>query len=140
MQSTTYQTYLDNIINFCGSKFKQPEDIERLIKLCLKNNKKNLFEETAFYSKYLHGLLSIIRRGETSINEEVFIRYRNEYLQNIEKIKDNLNNIIADSDQFFKQIFTGKYLDMTEKSVNNLTELIHDLSWIKMYLNSARKR
>jgi len=140
MLNPAADSFVQEIKNFCSNKFKQPEDVERLIKISLQNNKKELLEETAFYSKYLQGLLTIIQRGETSITEEVFTRYRNEYLQNIEKIKANLQKIILGSDDFYKNIFADKYLTISESSVKNLVDLIHDLSWIKMYLNSSRHK
>lgn len=128
----------NHIQEFSKNKLKQPEDTERLINISVQNNNLELLEETAFYSKYLQGLLTIIQRGETSINEEVFTRYRNEYLENIEKIKANLKQLISAADDFYKQIFSGKYLQVDENSIRNLVELIHDLSWIKMYMNSVK--
>lgn len=139
MGNSTADSFIAEIKAFCNNKLKQPEDTERVIMLSFKNDQNDILEETAFYSKYLQGLLTIIQRGETSINEEVFLRYRTEYLQNVEKIRSNLGKIISHSDPFYKQIFSEKYLAVSQVSMNNLVDLIHDLSWVKMYLNQAKK-
>ena len=138
--NSTSDDFFKNVEIFSKGQLKKTEDLQRLIEFSFKEKKINKLEETAFYSKYLQGLLKIIQRGETSLNDEVFSRYQKEYFDNIEKIKSNLQEIIKNSGDFYKSIFIEKYFSLTKESMQNLNDLCYDLSWVKMYLNNSKNQ
>ncbi|MDP4175584.1 MAG: hypothetical protein Q8933_16535 [Bacteroidota bacterium] len=125
----------EEINRFSKGKLKQKEDIERLIDISLEQNKIPLLEEAAFTAKFLYGLLSIIQRGESPIDGEVFSRYMKEYTENLEKLKGDLKEILKEAGSFINEIFTRKYFALSQESLENMHELCHDLNWYKMYVN-----
>lgn len=140
MQQKSAAAIVEEVESLSKNKLKMKDDLERLIGLSIKHNRTSVLEDTAFKAKYLQGLYAIIQRGESSVEGEVFVRYMNEYRENIEEIKKNLGSIIEDSGNFIKNIFAEKYLSMTQESLSNLNRLIYDLGWYKMYLNDLKNR
>jgi len=126
---------LTSVEQFSNNKLKLKDDLERLIDLSISNNKFELLEKTAFTAKYLQGLFTIIQRSNSIVDEAVFNRYKKEYAENIGKLRNNLQELLIGSSEFYIKIFSEKFLGMTQVSISNLTELCSDLAWLKMYLN-----
>ncbi len=133
------EVILDELDIFSGGRLLNKEDISRLISIAKKNDQTGLLEDMAFTGKFLSGLLSIIKRGENAVNEQVFYNYTKEYTQNLEKLRSDLNKLLESGSSFVKKIFQEKYLEINQDSVNNLTNLCSDLNWLKMYLNENSK-
>jgi len=126
---------LTSVDQFSNNKLKLKDDLERLIDLSISKNKFELLEKTAFTAKYLQGLFTIIQRSNSIVDEAVFNRYKKEYAENIGKLRNNLQELLIGSSEFYIKIFSEKFLGMTQISISNLTELCSDLAWLKMYLN-----
>lgn len=128
-----------SVSDFSGGRLRRKEDLERLIDLSIKHNRKKELEEAAFDAKFLQGLFSIVQRGESALDEPLFAKYMQEYTEAMTRVKDNLSQIISGAGEFYNKIFTQKYLSLTQESVSNLNDLCYDLSWLKMYMNEYRK-
>ncbi len=135
--NTALQTkeLIEAVENFSNNKLKLKDDLERLIDAGITKNKFELLEKTAFIAKYLQGLFTIIQRGDAAIDEQVFNRYKKEYTENIGNVRSNLEELIKTGSEFYIKIFREKFLNMTQVSISNLTDLCSDLAWLKMYLN-----
>ncbi|MEI7811254.1 MAG: hypothetical protein WCJ01_02390 [Ignavibacteria bacterium] len=135
---TDIQTIIKEVDELSGGKLKRKEDLSRLLEISIKSKKPELIATASFSAKFLTGLLSIIRRGESLIDDTVLAGYINEYMENLNKLKSGINEITSDGGKFIRQIFEEKYMAMTSESLNNLTELCSDLSWYKIYLNDKK--
>ncbi|HEX2983473.1 MAG TPA: hypothetical protein VHO28_08015, partial [Ignavibacteriales bacterium] len=96
-------------------------------------------EKMAFIGKYLDGLFNIIKRGESGIDEQVFKSYVEEYSINLEKFRHELEKLLQFASDFIQDIFNKKYLVLDQEGVQNLTALIHDFNYLKIYLNDKKR-
>lgn len=140
MQQKTAISITEEVDTLSKNKLKMKDDLQRVIDISIKNNKMSLLEDTAFKARYLQGLFSIIQRGESSIDEDVFRRYMAEYMENVGEVKKNLAGIIEGAAGFYRNIFEDKFFSMTQEGISNLNKLIYDLGWFKMYLNDQKTR
>lgn len=119
-------------------KLKNKEDLLRLTELALNSNKMQKLEELAFQAKFSQGLLRIIQNRDNTINEEYFTSLKNEYLQSIKLIKNILENLLSDANEFLKTIYKEKFFQFTLQSMNNLNDLCSDLIYMKYYFNDNK--
>lgn len=122
-----------------GEKLQRKEDISRIIELGFKSENFEAIEKMAFIGKYLDGLFNIIKRGESGIDEQVFKSYVEEYSINLEKFKNELEKLLQFASDFIQDIFRKKYLMLNQEGVQNLTALIHDFNYFKIYLNDKKR-
>jgi hypothetical protein len=122
-----------------GEKLQRKEDISRILELGFKSENFETIEKMAFTGKYLDGLFNIIKRGESGIDEEVFKSYVEEYTVNLEKFRNELEALLNYASDFIQDIFRKKYLVLSQEGVQNLTALIHDFNYLKIYLNDKKR-
>lgn len=134
--SNNTNTELIELLQTASGGLKKPEDLERLLEAAESNGKQKLLEDIAFTAKFLEGLLGIIRRGDEAADGSM-AKYANEYLENIEKVKEGLRELI-NGYKFISGIFEEKYFAMTQEALGNLNDLLSDLAWYKKYLNSRK--
>ena len=134
------RSILDNIDSFSKNKLKQREDLSRLIEIAIQQNKMNKLEEITFSAKYVQGLLKIVKSRSEDIDPEYFIKIEKEYLENLQKLKRSLAELIYEAGSFYRGIFEEKYFSLTQGSLQNLTDLCSDLNWTKMYFNELKRK
>lgn len=124
---------------FAKGRLHNSEDLARLTEVIFKTEKNKLLEDISFTSKYTQGLLKIVRNRSNNIEDDYFVKIRGEYTEAVKQVQSQLKEILEYSSSFIKNIFTEKYLSLTHESLNNLNQLIDDLSWVKMYLNEKKR-
>jgi hypothetical protein len=138
---------INEIKEYSGWKIKNEADISLLIECSESERKQKLFDDLIFTAKYLNGLGKILHsnmggirqtNGENKIDENAEEKIRNEFKQNMLKFTSQLSEISECITDDEKKTFNNKYLSMNSESLVNLTNLIYDLSWVKMYLNSKK--
>lgn len=133
------EEFSSHVNTFANGRLNNVEDLTRLTELFFKEEKFDQLEDLAFSAKYAQGLLKIIRDRSNNFEDDYFEKIRSEYTEAIKKIRKILDEIIGSSASFLKGIFSDKYLSMTHESLNNLNQLINDLSWVKIYLNEKKR-
>ena len=145
---------------FSGSKIKNIQEISNLIEIASITKQDKLFYDIQFAAKYLNGLGKILQSNiaipakkdsvdknsnGNSVPENIEAqdnskeKIKDEFKKNMQKITGDLKKFIEKSDESFKNEFESKYLSLSKTSLQNLTTLIYDLSWLKKYNNSKRK-
>ncbi|KUG25252.1 hypothetical protein ASZ90_004925 [hydrocarbon metagenome] len=133
------EEFIIKVDEFSNKRIKNAEDLARLSELFFKEDKFDMLNDLAFSAKYAQGLIKIIRDRSNNFEDDYFEKIRSEYTAAIKKIRKILDEIIGSSSSFLKGIFSDKYLSMTHESLNNLNQLIDDLSWVKLYLNDQKR-
>lgn len=128
-----------NVDEFAKGRLHNAEDLTRLTEIIFKSDKRQLLEDIAFTAKFSQGLLKIIQTRSSDIEDEYFIKIKGEYTEAIKNLQAMVKEIIDDASSFIKNIFEEKYLSLTHESLNNLNQLVDDLSWVKMYLNDQKR-
>ena len=137
MSRSEAEKIADELQELAQGKLKQREDLVRIIEYGLKEEKKELLGKAAFDSKFICGLLKIVRRRDSIIDDELLCRYSSESSARITELKQLLLLILEGESEFITQIFKDKYFGMECQSVARLYELAGDLSWLKLYQNSG---
>lgn len=124
---------------FAKGKLHNAEDLTRITEIIFRKGNLELLEEISFSAKYAQGLLKIVKVRNTNIEDEYFEKVGKEYTEAVKKVRSALEEIIEDASSFIKNIYKDKYLALTHESLNNLNQLIDDLSWVKIYLNDKKR-
>jgi hypothetical protein len=112
------------------SRSLKNKEIIRII-LSEAENRKELFEDLIFTSKYIMGLFRAVAKQEFT-NKEIINK---ELTESIEKVKTYLHDLVGGKIGDFGNI----YLNNDNESFVRLSGLIADLELIKLYLNDIRR-
>lgn len=119
-------------------KLKNKEDLTRIIELAFSSGKMDKLQELAFQAKYSQGILKIIRSRDNTIDDKYLSTLQNEFTVSISKIKNILEELLEDSNQFLKTIYKEKFFQLTFQSMNALNDLCSDLVYLKYYFNDNK--
>jgi hypothetical protein len=133
------EKFIWNVENYTGNSLILKEDIERLIRIVIEKRKEEEFEKLTFTSKYVCGLMRIIK-NEANVPVVNSIEHIKEDLnENIKKAIEQMKEIISGSDKENNEHFKQKYLSVTTQSFNNLYLLFADLEAVKKYINYLKR-
>lgn len=141
MNSKSKQTSEEIIIrvnDLSGNALKQRDDLKLLIDTAVTQDKISLLEELSFHAKFSDGLLRVVQRKNSTIDEEYFLKAIDEYKISIEKVRVILNELLSGATDFIKLILTEKYLTLSQASLANLNSLCFDLSFLKLFFNDLK--
>lgn len=138
-----YQLEAEKICNsledISQGKLFHKEDICRILEITLQSDRMDLLNELTFNAKYVQGLTRIIQKRDANIDEEYFAKVKSEFLEFIQKIKNQLSELLDFADDFIKSVLVEKYLTMSQESLSKLNELCSDLSYLKLFLNDQKR-
>lgn len=157
------QTTLDLIFElkeFSGDKLKNETDLTYLIEVSHSANKNKMFDDIIFTAKYINGLTKILQSNQTlSPNpqsnggkldaDEARLRngqarnkikgeYKSQMKRLAEQLKEYSESFPPQAEQGMREDFQKRFLAMTQESMANLTTLVYDLSWLKLFYNSKK--
>jgi ribosomal protein S17E len=133
------EKFLEEFRSFSSKELKNEIDVFNLIEAIFKKDQYQLLEDIAFTSKYCVGLYKILGQSSTEITEEYKKDITENFTETIKKIKELLNAIISEFNEFERESFKSRYFEMSQSSLNNLFSLINDFSEIKLFLNSKKR-
>jgi hypothetical protein len=131
--------FVDEIEIYSGNQLKRKDDLLTLIKLGFSGDKKELIEELSFTAKYVQGLFRVLERTAGNPDIHNTGRIKADLSDNLEKVKEKIDQIIIFADDPVKIYFRETYLQLSQTGLFNLTELLHDLEWTKKYLNQVKR-
>ncbi|MCW8809528.1 MAG: hypothetical protein OQK52_11390 [Ignavibacteriaceae bacterium] len=133
------EKFIENVERYTANPFFLKEDVERLIGVVAEKGKEEEFEELIFTSKYVCGLIRIVKNS-TGVPEVNSIEHIKEDLnENIKKGIEQIRGIISANDGKEKDYFEKTFLTPTTQSFNNLYQLFSDLEAIKKYVNYLKR-
>lgn len=131
---------LEEVNKLSNHKLNFRDDLERLINLALTKDKIKLLEEISFQAKFSAGLLRVVQKKNSTIDEQYFVKAVDEYSRTIEKIKNMLKDLISLDSDFIQSVFVEKYFHLSQHSLSNLNLLCSDLSYLKLYFNDSKNQ
>jgi hypothetical protein len=138
---------IEELDEFSDSKLKNPAELSYLIEIASLSEKDKLFYDLQFNAKYLNGLTKILqtnvdlssqKNGDKVSNEEAREKIMGEFKANMVRFTNYLEDLLLEADESVKSDLEKKYLSLNRESMQNLTALIYDLSWLKKLNNSKR--
>lgn len=136
----TTENILTGVKAVAENHLLQPDDLEQLIDTAIRHDKIQLLENLSFHAKFSNGLLRVIQKKDSTIDEEYFLKAVDEYKSSIEKVRIYLEELLSKSSGFIKSILTEKYLQLSQISLTNLNSICSDLSYLKLFFNDLKNR
>jgi len=130
---------IDEIEKYSGNQLKRRDDLSVLIQLGYANNQKGVVEELSFTSKYVLGLFRVLKKASGIADVQNTAQIKIDLTKNLELVKEKLEQLIVNTDESTQKYFRHTYLDLSQNSMFNLTELMNDLEWTKKYLNRLKR-
>ncbi len=114
------------------------DDLEILIKIALQSNKLEMLKELSFNTKFSKGLLKVIQRKDPLIEETFLLKASSEYKDSLQKVIKLLEDLLKGENDFIRNIFKEKYLELNQQCLSNLNKFCSDLSYLKLYFNDLK--
>lgn len=125
---------------FSKSKLKRKAELIRLYEEALKYRKEKLFEELVFTAKYVQGLMRAVQAGTYSSEISNIEQIKRDFSDNLNKVVVQIKEIIVSAGDEMKSHFENTYFELTQQGFLNLSELLNDLEWSKMYINERKRK
>jgi len=136
----TSENILIKVAELAENHLQQRGDMELLIDTAVKQDKIQLLEDLSFHAKFSDGLLRVIQRKDSTIDEEYFLKAVDEYKSSIEKVRTIFEELLSGATGFIKSILNEKYLQLSQVSLSNLNSLCSDLRYLKLYFNDLKSQ
>lgn len=132
--------FIDQVEKFSKSKLKRKAELLRIYEEVLKNKTENAFDDLIFTAKYVNGLLRIVQKESTNAEISNLNEIKKDFSDNVNKIVQQIKTIISNADEQLKLHFEEVYFELSQQSFLNLSELLSDLEWTKMYSNEIKRK
>ena len=137
------------LLKFSGTKIKNINDMKLLLQLAENAGDNKAFTDILFVAKYLNGLGKVLHtnisaksnpagNGKQISSEDARVKVMDEFKLNMKKLTTQLGEYLKGADDETRKPIEEKYLALNQQSLQNLTTLIYDLSWLKMFNNTKR--
>lgn len=131
--------FIESVEAYTSNLLNRKEDVKRLIRIVTECKKEKEFEELTFTSKYVCGLMRIVKSYQ-SVPEVTSVEHIERDLnENIKKGIEAINEIISSADEEQKSYFMKTYLSLTTESFSNLHQIFSDLEAVKKYINYLKR-
>lgn len=134
----TSEDILIKVSTLAADNLQQRDDLKLLIDSAVQQDKILLLEELSFHAKFSTGLLRVIQRKDSKVDEEYFSNSVKEFQSSIEKVTAILNELLNGSNAFIRSILTEKYLLRSQNCLANLNSICADLSFVKLFFNDLK--
>lgn len=151
--SSETRNLISELSEFSNSKLKNIDALSYLIEASKAFGKEKLFNDLIFTAKYINGLEKILRRnavfasaqdtklnGGKAISNEAMDKIKTEYKEHLKKMSFGLKELIQNAEETERDQFISKYLSLTRESMLNLSRLIYDLAWLKIFINKQTRK
>lgn len=133
------ESFLDNVESYTDNPLSRKEDVERLVRIILEKGMEDEFEKLAFTSKYICGMMRIVKNGTVVSGVNNVEHIKKDLNENIKKGIEQMREIISGGEVEKKEYFEQTYLSATTQSFNNLYQLFSDLEAVKKYINYLKR-
>jgi uncharacterized protein YrzB (UPF0473 family) len=133
------ENFIESVEGFTANPIVRKEDVKRLIGIVKDNGKEEEFEKLTFTSKYVCGLMRIIKNSSSIPEVNSIENIKADLNENIKNGMELLREIIASSDDEEKDYIEKTYLTLTTENFGNLNQLFSDLEAVKKYLNYLKR-
>ena len=130
---------ISDIEAFSENGLKRKKDLTLLLFLAYPNDMKGTMEELSFTAKYVQGLFRVLEKASGNAEVQNMGQIKADITVNLEKVKEGIKQLLYNAEEADKKHFNETYLQLTQNSLFNLTELMSDLEWTKKYFNQVKR-
>ena len=132
--------FVNEVEKFSKASLNKKVELLRIYEESIRINKEKEFEDLAFTAKYLRGLMRVLQSGTNNPEITSMENIKSDFSSNIKKVKEQIKEIIKNSDKQLKKHFNDNFFKMSQEGLINLNELLADLEWTKKYLNHQKRQ
>ncbi|MGC9092988.1 MAG: hypothetical protein ACP5JH_07065 [Bacteroidota bacterium] len=125
------------IQEFSNNRLRLPETLELLIELRDIAHREREFQELIFSAKALKNLSAIIKRIKP--DAEGYDKLANEFQSQLDRVRAELESLVAAAPVEVASRFRESFLTASQESLNQLFDLIQDLSWVKNFVIDTKQ-
>jgi hypothetical protein len=140
MESKLTAGIIEEIDEFSEFKLNKKTDLKTLYSLSVTADKGKTFEDLSFTAKYAEGLMRVLKTGINNPDVKSLEHIKKDFTHNMQKIVDQMKEIVANADDQIKRYFEMTYFDMSRQGMQNLTLILSDLEWAKKYFNMQKRQ
>jgi hypothetical protein len=140
MEQNSPAGIIEEIDEFSQHNLNKKTDLKTLYSLSLKEDKGKIFEELSFTAKYAEGLMRVLKTGINNPDVKSLEHIKRDFVHNMQKIVDQMKEIVVNADEQIKRYFEMTYFDMSQQGMQNLTLILSDLEWAKKYFNMQKRQ
>jgi hypothetical protein len=140
MESNLAASIIEEIDEFSQYKLNKKTDLKTLYTLSVMEGKGKTFEELSFTAKYAGGLMRVLKTGLSNPEIKSLEHIKKDFTHNMQKIVDQMKEIVVNADEQIKRYFEITYFDMSQQGMQNLTLILSDLEWAKKYFNMQKRQ
>lgn len=116
---------------FANRTFHFHYELAVLLQIATDSSMKQAFEDLTFFAKFVVNASHILKRAGVGAEETAKLSI--EYQHNLEKTSNLLRTMLENAPKEFSRSFEERFLILTHPSLQNLHDLLYELSWIKNY-------
>jgi hypothetical protein len=135
-----FSDFAESVEKFSGSKLKRKIELIKIYEESKKNKDEKLFEKLVFNSKYVMGLMRALQKSSSLIEKKDLERIKINFSDNLKATITQIKEVLRNCDEESKKHFNETFFVLSGESFLNLTELLSDLEWAKMYLNFKKRQ
>ncbi len=139
MKSDTPEDFINDIEIFSKKKLKRKIEVLRIYESAVQTHQENIFEELAFTAKYVQGLLRIVKNHSGDAEITNIEKIRKDFSDNMELAVKQIKEITQNADDSFKIYLEENFFLLNQEGFINLTELLSDLEYVKLFLNDQKR-
>ena len=140
MESNLAAGIINEIDDFSQHRLNKKTDLKTLYSLSLMADNGKTFEELSFTAKYAEGLMRVLKTGTSNPEVKSLEHIKKDFTHNMQKIVDQMKEIVINADEQIKRYFEMTYFDMSQQGMQNLTLILSDLEWAKKYFNMQKRQ
>lgn len=129
---------VNHLNDISSGTLKHAATLQILLETAGKAGLHRTLSDLAFDAKFCHKTHGIMKR--IGADGEGYDKLALEFTDGIERCRMQLEQILSHIEGSEKQEIERKFLVMTPAGMQNLLELLHDLSWYKNYQIDAENR
>jgi hypothetical protein len=119
--------------------FNRKQDLNALLSIALKENKKEVFADATFTGKYIIGLANVLNKAQNIPGVENIEQVKNDLSGSFNNFIDKLREIISGGNEEIKKSFEAEYFSFNHQSFDNLRKLADDFDKVKIFLNHLKR-
>jgi hypothetical protein len=131
---------IEEIDDFSQHRLNKKTDLKILYSLSIMEDEGKTFEELSFTAKYVQGLMRVLKTGTSNPEVKSLEHIKKDFAHNMQKIIDQMKEIVVNADEQIKRYFEITYFDMSQQGMQNLTLILSDLEWAKKYFNMQKRQ
>lgn len=128
---TQTREFIEKVERSSGKKFTFRNEIEILYELAEQRSLHTVFDDLAFYAKFIYHASGILKRHDLA--EEQTAKLSREFKEKLEKASALIKTLISEAPGDVQQLFMKKFFSLSHESVSSLLILFQELSRIKNY-------